>query len=126
MYIFKSIEYKGYRKYTSCNGILYEQGDYDSNADYHSYNSGQWILVKYPPAKAEVNEIEFEKINKIADYAFEDFVGTDLYLENVPPICSEQAFHTVDVSKINIHVPKDSYNSYWMHPVWGQFNIIPE
>lgn len=86
---------------------------------------GGWRLVKYPPAKKEVSVDEFEWVSIIEDYAFENFRGTDLYVNNkVPPVCTKDAFYNVDRSKVKIHVPKNAFNSYWSHSVWGEFQIV--
>ena len=110
--------------YQSNCGILYRVGEYDSSNRLRSFD--KYHLVKYPAAKKETKDIDFDSINTIEDYAFEDFTGTDLYLSVTPPSCSIKAFYNVDITKIKIHVPKESADSYWMHPVWGTFQIVPD
>lgn len=115
-----------YDPFAHKNGILYQKGCYTQDNKYLGYEYGKWKLVKYPSAHQNPKDIDFNLINEIADYAFEDFKGTDLYLPDIPPACSKYAFHNVDVTKISIHVPKDSRNSYWSHPVWGEFYMEEE
>jgi hypothetical protein len=109
-----------YDPFTTKKGILYQRGCY-KNGNYSNYGIGNWKLIKYPSAHQDPSDIDFSLINEIADYAFEDFRGTELYLSKVPPACTKYAFNNVDVTKIVIHVPKESRNSYWSHPVWGDF-----
>ena len=115
-----------YDPFTSKNGILYQKGEFPNKSEYKSYGYGKWKLVKYPSAHQNPKDIDFNLINEIADYAFEDFKDTDLYLPEIPPACSKYAFHNVNVTKITIHVPKESRNSYWSHPVWGDFYMADE
>jgi hypothetical protein len=107
------------------NGVLYRRGKVVAIPDkYLAFDYGKWSLVKYPAAKQDVEDIRFDRISRIEDFAFEDFRGTDLYINSsVPPSCTEDAFYNVDVSKITIHVPDGAFNSYWSHPVWGMFQI---
>jgi hypothetical protein len=110
--------------YWGKNGILYQVGEW-SYIDFkvHYFKDEEQILTKYPSAKREIEEIDFARCNRIADYAFEDFQGHDLFMDNVPPACSQAAFYNVDISQITLHVPHGTHDSYWSHPVWGQFKI---
>ena len=122
-----SIEYMGCYHFVSKKGVLYQIGRWETfqnQPKYKQFVNGTQILVKYPAAKQDVEDIDFTCINKIEDYAFEDFKGTDLYLPGIPPSCTELAFFNVDTSKITLHVNKDFFNSYWSHPVWGNFQIV--
>ena len=112
--------------YSTDKGVLYLSGYFDHDRKRKNfYNNGEYTLVKFPAAKREVKDIRFDQINKIADSAFEDFKGTDLYINNsVPPACTKDAFYNVDRTKVKIHVPKDAFNSYWSHSVWGEFQIV--
>lgn len=111
--------YKHY--YLSDGGILYEQ-----KYDKEGIMLNKRRLIKYPSAYHEPKDIRFIIVDEIADYAFEDFSDTDLYLSTVPPTCTKKAFYNVDITKVKIHVPKESFNSYWSHPVWGEFQIVEE
>ena len=123
----ESIEYTGKRVFTSMDGILYQKGKWEVlNSKYKDFDRGKWGLVKYPSAKKESEAIRFDRVNSIADYAFEDFKLSDLYMPTVPPACTDRAFFNVDVSRITLHVPVGSYHSYWSHPVWGEFRIVEE
>lgn len=112
----------GYKHhFFSYGGILYDKRySKDGNP------LDKWKLIKYPSAYQEPKDIRFDFVDEIADYAFEDFKDTDLYLPTVPPTCNKKAFNNVDVTKVTIHVPKGSFNSYWSHPVWGEFPIVEE
>ena len=124
-----SLEYIGYsdfNTYHSSYGILYKVGKYRVYPNDYVDFENKWILVKYPAAKKEVKEILSSQVYEIMDYAFEDFPGTDLYFGSIPPICTQNAFYKLDTSKIKLHIPKDSFNSYWCHPVWSTFNIVAE
>lgn len=108
--------------FESISGILYQV---NTTGVIKPFINNMKVLLKYPSAKKEVCDIKFEKVFQIADYAFEDFKGTDLYVNNAtPPACSKDAFYNVDRTKVKIHVPKDAFNSYWSHSVWGEFQIV--
>ena len=108
--------------YESISGILYQV---NTTGVIKPFINNMKVLLKYPSAKKEVRDIKFEKVFHIADYAFEDFKGTDLYVNNsTPPACAKIAFFNVDRTKVKIHVPKDAFNSYWSHSVWGEFQIV--
>jgi hypothetical protein len=114
--------FNGYKhSLLSDGGILYER---------RYTNDGAIVkmrkLIKYPSAHKETKEIKFHLVDEIADYAFENFRGTDLYLSTVPPSCNKNAFYEIDTTKITIHIPKGTFNSYWSHPVWGDFQIVEE
>lgn len=123
----ESIEYKDNVCFQSIDGIIYQKGRFVVYySDYRDFESGKWILIKYPAAKKEVKQIRFNLINQIADYAFEDSNITDLYMQAIPPVCTDKAFFNVDTTKITLHVPVGSYHSYWSHPIWGEFRIVEE
>jgi hypothetical protein len=109
--------------YRGISGVLYQIGEMSYTGSKIWFNTGEFILTKYPSAKREVKEIDFARCNRVADYAFEDFQGHDLFMDMVPPACTQEAFHNVDISQITLHVPHGTYNSYWSHPIWGQFKI---
>ena len=41
----------------------------------------------------------------------------------VPPTCHENPFFGVNMVALTICVPNGCFDSYWMHPVFGKFNI---
>lgn len=122
-----SIDYKGSHVFQSLKGVLYRVGKWEClPSDYRKFTSHQKYLVKYPSAKQDTRDIDFDNVTLIEDYAFEDFCGTDLYLPLVPPTLTSLAFYNVDVTKVRIHVPQGSFSSYWSHPVWQDFQIIED
>ena len=44
------------------------------------------------------------------------------YAKETPEVF-ENTFYNVDVSNVTLYVPKDSYQQYKEHPVWGMFDI---
>lgn len=123
----QSIGYKGFHCFQSLKGILYQVGKWEClPSDYRKFTFPQKHLVKYPSAKQDTKDIDFDNVTLIEDYAFEDFCGTDLYLPLVPPTLTSLAFNNVDVTKVRIHVPQGSFSSYWSHPVWQDFQIIED
>ena len=79
-------------------------------------------LVKFPANKSTEFIIPSD-IDEIADYAFEDCKLTSLTMPPVAPICKPMAFHNVDLSQLTIKVPKGSFDSYWVHPFYGDLKI---
>lgn len=107
-----------HHSFISDDGILYE-------CKYsNGIITGKRKLIKYPSAYVDPRKIRFQFVDEIVDYAFEDFKGSDLYMSTVPPSCNKLAFQNVDVTKITLHVPNKSFNSYWSHPFWGNFQIV--
>lgn len=111
--------------YVSINGILYQYAD---NSDWTTstrtqFGDGKWILIKVPASIQDSTLIKFEKVNQIAPNAFENTRLRTLIMGHIPPVCDSSAFSKEDISKITIFVPAESFNSYWCHPIWGQFNI---
>lgn len=111
--------------YTSINGILYQRAD---NCDWtvsvrRPFNEGEWILIKVPAAINDSKLIRFDKINRISSGAFKNTSLKTLVMSSIPPTCDSDGFDNVDIQNITIFVPKDSFNSYWCHPIWGKFNI---
>ena len=41
----------------------------------------------------------------------------------VPPSCTENVFKGVNIIALTLVVPKGAHDSYWLHPVFGKFNI---
>lgn len=79
-------------------------------------------LIKFPANKGTEYKIP-EGTKFISKCAFEDSQLTRLIMPQVPPSCYEDSFAGVNLSALTIFVPKDSYGSYWLHPVFGKFNI---
>lgn len=82
-----------------------------------------WILIKVPATIQDSSLIKFEKINRIESKAFEDTSLKSIIMPVVPPMCVHDAFAGVDTTTITLLVPKESFNSYWCHSVWGNFVI---
>ena len=72
----------------------------------------------------QLKNLQNVNVNVIGDYAFEDCQLTTLTFENsIPPTCGDKAFEGVNPVTLTIKVPKGSYDSYWVHPVFGKFKI---
>ncbi len=87
------------------------------------FREGEWILIKVPAAIQDPSLIMLEKVNRIDAGAFKDTSLKSLVMPSIPPTCDLGAFSEEDISKITLFVPEKSFNSYWCHPMWGQFNI---
>lgn len=109
--------------YKSINGVLYQYAKKWTTPALIHFNDGEWILIKVPAAIQDSSLIKFDKINRIESNAFEDTRLRSLTMPAVPPICDLSAFGSQDLFMIKLFVPKDSFNSYWSHPIWGQFDI---
>ena len=97
---------RGYDK----DGVLFvEKGDHN-------------VLIKYPANKGTEYTIP-NNISEIGNCAFEDCHLSRLTMPTVPPTCKENAFKGVNIIALTLVVPKGSQNSYWLHPVFGKFNI---
>ena len=97
---------RGYDK----DGVLFvEKGDHN-------------VLIKYPANKGTEYTIP-NNISEIGNCAFEDCHLSRLTMPTVPPTCKENAFKGVNIIALTLVVPKGSHNSYWLHPVFGKFNI---
>lgn len=83
---------------------------------------GQHILVKYPGNKGNEYKIP-NNVTVIGDFAFEDSHLSKLIMPIVPPSCSEDAFKGINKIALTLVVPKGAHDSYWLHPVFGKFNI---
>lgn len=100
--------------YKSIDGILY-QTSYSANwstSTRNDYPEGHWRLVKVPSNMQDASAIRFDLIDSIDNYAFEDTRLTELWMPAIPPACASSAFYNVDVSKITLHVPSESFDSY--------------
>lgn len=65
----------------------------------------------------------------ISDYAFEACSGLkEIHNNNATPqIIKSSVFQNMDKNTCKLFVPKGSYSSYWVAPIWGDFtNIIEE
>ena len=111
--------------YVSINGILYQYADNSNltSSTRTQFGNGEWVLIKVPASIQDSSLIKFEKISQIAPNAFENTRLRTLIMGLIPPVCDSNAFSKEDISKITIFVPEESFNSYWCHPLWGQFNI---
>lgn len=83
---------------------------------------GQHILVKYPGNKGNEYKIP-NNVTVIGDFAFEDSHLSRLIMPIVPPSCTENVFKGVNIIALTLVVPKGAHDSYWLHPVFGKFNI---
>lgn len=111
--------------YFSINGVLYQRAD---NSDWtvsirRPFKEGEWTLIKVPAAINDSKMIKFDKINRITSGAFKNTSLRTLEMPSLPPSCERDAFDEDDIPKITLLVPAESFNSYWCHPIWGQFNI---
>ena len=83
---------------------------------------GDNILIKYPANKGNEYTIP-DNVTKISECAFEDSHLCRLTMPAVPPTCAENAFKGVNLVAMTLVVPKGTHDSYWLHPVFGKFNI---
>lgn len=95
---------------------------YDIDGVLFTEDKGKHYLIKYPANKGTEYTLP-EGITDISDKAFEDSHLTRLIMPAVPPTCHENPFLGVNVVALTICVPKGCFDSYWMHPVFGKFNI---
>ena len=79
-------------------------------------------LIKYPANKGTEYKIPSDT-KYICKCAFEDCQLTRLIMPQVPPSCEEDSFVGVNLTALTFVVPKGSYDSYWLHPVFGKFNL---
>ena len=99
------------RWYYTIDGVLYAHQGFKSR------------LVKYPANKGTEFTIP-EYVAEIDDLAFEDCQLTTLTISNpIPATCTDDAFKGVNPVTLVIKVPKGCYESFWVHPVFGKFNI---
>ena len=118
-----------YNEYACYSDALFKvrQPLYKENKRVYDYfPNEEKILVKVPASIKSTKAFRHFNIEKICDYAFEDFRGSDIYMPAVPPLCSKKAFDDDAYTKVIIHVPKGSFNSYWSHAVWGDFQIVED
>lgn len=94
---------------------------YDKDGVLFTLEDGKSYLLKYPANKG--TEYQIPNVTYIADYAFEDSHLTRLYMPAIPPSCNEKAFNGVNRATMTLVVPKGSYDSYWLHTVYGKFRI---
>lgn len=79
-------------------------------------------LVKFPANKGNEYTIP-NNVTEIGDCAFEDSHLSRLMMPIVPPTCRGDAFKGVNKVTLTLVVPKGAHDSYWLHPVFGKFNI---
>ena len=120
--------------------------DYSSNPLLYSFESHLYLNGE------EVTDLSIpDGVPSIADYAFFGCEGlTSITLPNSlvsigeqvfqncrnlkeihcraeeTPEVSATAFNNITVSKIPLYVPRDSYQQYKEHPVWGLFDVVIE
>jgi len=95
---------------------------YDKDGVLFIEKGDQNILVKYPANKGNEYTIP-NNVTEIGDCAFEDCHLSRLVMPIVPPSCKEDAFKGVNKVILTLVVPKGTHDSYWLHPVFGKFNI---
>ena len=95
---------------------------YDIDGVLFYERGGKNMLVKYPANKGNEYTIP-NNITEIGQCAFEDCHLSKLMMPTVPPTCKESAFKGVNKVSLTLVVPKGAYDSYWIHPVFGKFNI---
>lgn len=111
--------------YKSINGVLYQYAD-NRNWTISTrtpFREGEWILIKVPATIQDSSLIMFDKINQIEAGAFKDTSLKSIVMPSIPPTCNCDAFSKEDILKITLFVTEESFNSYWCHPMWGQFNL---
>lgn len=96
--------------------------DIDGVLFWEESNKKKKTLVKYPANKGTEYKIP-ECTSNISMGAFEDCQLTRLIMPVVPPTCEEGAFRGVNLTALTFAIPKGSYDSYWLHPVFGKLNI---
>ena len=95
---------------------------YDNEGVLFKKKGNNNILVKYPANKGTEYTIPSDT-HQIGDYAFEDSHLSTLVMPTIPPTCKDEAFIGINKIALTLIVPKGSYDSYWLHPVFGKFNI---
>ena len=95
---------------------------YDIDGVLFKKNGSERILVKYPANKGNEYTIPND-VTSIDSCAFEDSHLSKLIMPPIPPSCQESAFKGVNMITMSLVVPKGSHDSYWLHPVFGKFNI---
>ena len=95
---------------------------YDIDGVLFYEHGGLHTLVKYPANKGNEYIIP-NNVTEIGDCAFEDSHLSRLIMPTVPPACAEDAFNNVNIIALTLFVPKGTHDSYWIHPIFGKFNI---
>ena len=95
---------------------------YDQDGVLFIKKGNQKTLVKFPANKSNEYTIPND-VKEIGDCAFEDSHLCRLTMPAVPPTCKEDAFKGVNKVTLTLVVPKGAHDSYWLHPVFGKFNI---
>ncbi len=64
-------------------------------------------------------------VTRIGYFAFSDCSGLKEIkcLVEEPPVVNENSFNSVNVSNVTLYVPKESYQQYKEHTIWGKFDI---
>lgn len=94
-------------------GVVYCENDKDKTRR----------LVKYP-ANCGNEFVVKRNVTNINGYAFENsHLGTLIMEPTTPPSCNADAFDGVETRAITLKIPKGSFNSFFTHKVWGEFNI---
>ena len=107
-------------EYPSCHELNGRGYDIDGVLFYEKGN--KHTLVKFPANKGNEYTIP-NNVTEIGDCAFEDSHLSRLMMPIVPPTCKEDAFKGVNKVTLTLVVPKGAHDSYWLHPVFGKFNI---
>ena len=100
----------------------YSDRPYDIDGVLFTEDEGKHYLIKYPANKGTEYTIP-DGITDLSDKAFEDCHLTRLIMPMVPPSCHDDPFYGINKAALTIVVPKGSFDSYWMHPVFGKFNL---
>ena len=95
---------------------------YDIDGVLFTEKYSQRLLAKYPANKGNEYTIP-NNVNEIGVCAFEDSHLCRLTMPAVPPTCKGDAFKGVNKVTLTLVVPKGAHDSYWLHPVFGKFNI---
>ena len=107
----------------SLKSIDLDCDSYYNTIDGVLYQDSKRRLLKYPANKGTEFKIP-KNVVEICDLAFEDSQLTTLTITNpIPCRCTDDAFKGINPVTLTIKVPKGSYDSYWVHPVFGKFKI---
>lgn len=95
---------------------------YDKDGVLFHTKGNEHVLVKFPANKSSEYVMPNDTTG-LENSAFEDCHLTRLTMPQVPPTCDKDAFKGVNILDLTLVIPKGSHDSYWMHPVFGNFKL---
>lgn len=107
------------------NGTLYPEKFFThDNGCVYSKNKTM-ALIKYPAGRPEPSVELYVACHEIQDCAFENCENLrELIIPSgIVANAKMDAFKGLDIRKITIKVPKELYDSYYLHNVWGNFRL---